>query len=132
MLAHQNTVICSDAESLGVQTNIADAIVSNLTLQWCQNLKSAFLECHRILKPTGVFTFTTLTTDTLKELRNSWQQLDRKMHVNTFESELYILDTLKSSGFEIIETHITSIPTHLLICERTVKTIKSDRRQSHQ
>jgi len=38
-------------------------------LQWCDDLDSAFREVRRVLKPDGLFAFTTFGPDTLRELR---------------------------------------------------------------
>ena len=59
-------------------------VFSNLTLQWCNDLDHVFGEIRRILKPGGLFMFSTLGPDTLKELRESWRKVDQYNHVNAF------------------------------------------------
>ncbi len=77
--------ICADAEHIPVADKSVDMIVSNLALQWCYHLDDVFQECRRILKPGGLFMFSTLGPDTLKELRKSWQAVgDDAVHVNRF------------------------------------------------
>lgn len=77
-------LVCADAECLPFQNNSFDFVFSNLTLQWCTDLEHTFQEFNRILKPGGLLFFSTLGPDTLKELRQSWQQVDGNQHVHTF------------------------------------------------
>ncbi|MFQ5470515.1 MAG: malonyl-ACP O-methyltransferase BioC [Gammaproteobacteria bacterium] len=76
--------ICGDAEYLPLNENGIDMIISNLTLQWCNNLEQAFSEFYRVLKPGGLLLFTTFGPDTLRELRQSWKTVDSHIHVNAF------------------------------------------------
>jgi malonyl-CoA O-methyltransferase len=64
--------ICADVEELPFADNSFDFIFSNLTLPWCRDLPKVFLQAQKILKPEGLFLFSTLGPDTLKELRQSW------------------------------------------------------------
>ena len=84
LLANKIKFICADAENLPFSDNSFDFVFSNLTLQWCTDLDRTFQEFNRILKPGGLLFFSTLGPDTLKELRQSWQQVDRNQHVHTF------------------------------------------------
>ena len=44
-----------------------DLVLSNLLLEWCHDPDAVFAEAARVLRPKGLFTFTTLGPDTLKE-----------------------------------------------------------------
>lgn len=90
--------VCGDAENLPFEANSFDFVFSNLTLQWCTNLDSTFAEFNRILKPGGLLFFSTLGPDTLKELRQSWQQIDSNQHVHTFIDMHDIGDAMIRSG----------------------------------
>ena len=72
-----------DAESLPFADACFDLVVSNLTLQWCDP-ERVFRECRRVLRPGGLFLFTTFGPDTLKELRAAWRAVDRQVHVHDF------------------------------------------------
>ncbi|MEH6625861.1 MAG: malonyl-ACP O-methyltransferase BioC [Motiliproteus sp.] len=77
--------ICADAESLPFADGSVDAVFSNFSIQWCENLTALFAEVNRVLKPGGMLVFTTLGPDTLKELRYAWAQVDDYVHVNKFQ-----------------------------------------------
>jgi malonyl-CoA O-methyltransferase len=89
----------ADAESLPFAENSFDLIVSNMTLQWCQQTDMAFQQWRNVLKPNGLLMFTTLGPDTLKELRQSWRAVDDLPHVNDFIDMHDIGDALMRSGF---------------------------------
>lgn len=76
--------ICADAEALPLADDSVDMIISNLTIQWCEDLDSLFAECRRVLRPGGLMMFSTLGPDTLRELRASWRAVDGDNHVNAF------------------------------------------------
>lgn len=75
--------ICGDAERLPVATASMDLVVSNLALQWCAP-DVVFAEVRRVLRPGGLFMFTTFGPDTLRELRDAWRAADKAPHVHGF------------------------------------------------
>jgi malonyl-CoA O-methyltransferase len=90
--------LCGDAEALPVKTGSIDLTISNLTLQWCDPERVA-KEVARVMKPEGLFMFTTFGPDTLKELRRAFRAIDDKPHVNKFVDMHDIGDILVQSGF---------------------------------
>ncbi len=90
--------VCGDAESLPLAADSVDLIVSNATLQWC-DLQRAFAECLRVLRPGGLFMFTTFGRDTLNELRQAWSEVDGDSHVSPFLDMHDIGDTLVHARF---------------------------------
>jgi malonyl-CoA O-methyltransferase len=90
--------VCANAESLPLANEKVDAIISNLTLQWC-DVELVAKEIVRTLKPNGLFMFTTFGPDTLKELRTAFRMIDDKPHVNTFVDMHDIGDMLVAAGF---------------------------------
>ena len=92
------TAVCADAERLPFADASFDLLISNLMLQWCQDLDSAFAEFRRVLAPGGLLLFTTFGPDTLKELRHSWRQVDDHTHVNAFLDMHDIGDALLRAG----------------------------------
>jgi malonyl-CoA O-methyltransferase len=90
--------VCGDARRLPFADASVDVVVSNLMLQWCDELDTAFGEVRRVLKPDGLFAFTTFGPDTLKELRAAWSAVDDFTHVNTFIDMHDIGDALVRAG----------------------------------
>ncbi len=76
--------ICADAAQLPFIDDSVDLLISNLMLQWCNDIPAVFAEFARVLKPNGALFFSTLGPDTLKELRQSWASVDNSKHVNHF------------------------------------------------
>jgi len=76
--------ICADAAQLPFIDDSVDLLISNLMLQWCNDIPAVFAEFARVLKPDGALFFSTLGPDTLKELRQSWASVDNGKHVNHF------------------------------------------------
>ncbi|MBI2380742.1 MAG: malonyl-ACP O-methyltransferase BioC [Gammaproteobacteria bacterium] len=73
-----------DAEKLELAEASVDLLFSSLSIQWCADLDAVFREAKRVLRPGGLFMFTTLGPDTLKELRGAWSAVDGYTHVNAF------------------------------------------------
>jgi len=111
--AHQKSLkvqehrfICGDATALPFADESVDLIVSNLMLQWCENIHEVFQEFARILTPEGTVLFSTLGPDTLKELRYSWANVDDAKHVNTFIDMHNVGDAMMSSGLRNVVTDV--------------------------
>jgi malonyl-CoA O-methyltransferase len=77
-------LVLGDAGRLPLKDATVDVVVSNLMLQWCDPPDTVFEEVLRVLRPDGLFTFTTFGPDTLGELRAAWTTVDRYTHVNRF------------------------------------------------
>lgn len=95
--------LCADAECLGLQAESVDHIVSNVALQWCQDLPAVFAGFYKALKPGGSFQFTTFGEQTLGELKQAWVAVDHYRHVNDFYNELDLKRFLSEVGFKSIE-----------------------------
>jgi malonyl-CoA O-methyltransferase len=65
--------LCAEAEAIPLPDASVDLVFSNLMLPWCEDIDTVFAEVARILKPRGLFTFTTLGPGTLAELRAAWR-----------------------------------------------------------
>lgn len=90
--------VCADALRLPLRDAAVDLVFSNLMLQWCAELDQVLAEVRRILRPGGLFTFTTFGPDTLRELRAAWQAADEYTHVNRFIDMHDIGDALVRAG----------------------------------
>jgi len=90
--------ICADATQLPVADDSIDLLVSNLMLQWCNDIYAIFAEFARVLKPDGALFFSIFGPDTLTELRHSWATADQASHVNRFFDMHDIGDALLQVG----------------------------------
>ena len=72
--------IVGEYEALAFTDQCADLIFSNLTFQWSSNFQQTLQECCRILKPGGLLLFSTVGSDTLKELRSSFTDINHHVH----------------------------------------------------
>jgi malonyl-CoA O-methyltransferase len=76
--------ITADADQLPFPDESCDLIFSNLMLQWSSCFRETLQEIKRVLKPNGLFIFSSLGPKTLYELRHCWKQLDSYQHVLYF------------------------------------------------
>lgn len=90
-------LVCADAEDIPLEDESVDLVYSNLMLQWC-DYRKVFAEFKRILKPDGLLMFSTFGPDTLKELKQSWAQVDDHAHVNEFTDMHDLGDELIHAG----------------------------------
>ncbi len=104
-------LVCADIENLPFADNVFDLVFSSLSMQWCNDLGAALREAKRVLKPGGLFVFTTFGPDTLKELRQSWAQVNGENHVNQFIDMHDIGDALLHDGFAepVMEAEILTV-----------------------
>lgn len=91
--------LCADAEQLPLKAESADLIVSNLMLQWSNDLTQTFTGFHSVLAPNGLLLFSTFGPDTLKEMRESWASVDDTPHTSPFVDMHEIGDALLQAGF---------------------------------
>ncbi|WJW75727.1 malonyl-ACP O-methyltransferase BioC [Thiohalobacter sp. IOR34] len=90
--------VCGDAECLPLADASIDMILSNLCLQWVDDLDAAFAEFRRVLRPGGALLFTSFGPDTLCELREAWAAVDAIPHVNRFPDMHEVGDALLRAG----------------------------------
>lgn len=64
-------VAAADCERLPFRDASFDIAVSNLTFQWSTDLTGALKEAARVLRPGGVVAFSTLASETFRELREA-------------------------------------------------------------
>ena len=92
--------VCGDMERLPLRDASVDVLFSSLSVQWGNALADTLTEARRVLKPGGVFMFSTLGPDTLKELRAAWCAADNGeyAHVNMFYDMHDVGDALLRAG----------------------------------
>ena len=91
--------LCADIESIPLAENTIDLVWSSSSLQWCNDLPLVFSQIKKILKPGGLFIFSTFGPNTLVELREITESLFGEKKTNTFIDMHNIGDLLMSSGF---------------------------------
>ena len=91
--------LCADMQKLPLGSRSVDMVFSNLAAQWSPDPESMFAEIRRVLRPGGLLLFTTFGVDTLKELRESWAEVDSDPHVNEFVDIQDLGDLLMAMGF---------------------------------
>ncbi len=78
-------------------------------IQWCQPLDVAVQEILRVLKPGGLFVFSTLSQGTLFELKSSWAQVDNDKHVIDFLTEAQLEHTFNTNQSRLIKQNSQDI-----------------------
>lgn len=96
---NQTSYVAGDMEQMPFKDSCTGLVWSNLTLQWCNDIKQTFSEVHRVLQTGGLFMFSTLGPDTLKELRHAFGKVDSYSHVNRFVDMHDVGDILVHCGF---------------------------------
>lgn len=91
--------LCAAGERLPLADASVDIVVSNLMLPACDNPGAVFAEVRRVLKAPGLFLFSTLGPDTLKEMRRAWAGVDKFPHVHDHDDMHIIGDLLVGAGF---------------------------------
>jgi len=114
--------VAADAHALAFGTHSIDLVYSNLMLPFCDQPGAVFQELARVLKPGGLFLFSTFGPDTLRELRTAWRHADDRIHVSQFLDVPQLGDALMQSGLIEpvidVEQHQLYYPdAHLLMRE---------------
>ncbi|MBI5048610.1 MAG: methyltransferase domain-containing protein [Deltaproteobacteria bacterium] len=124
-------LITTDGEILPCKNDTFDIAASNLTYQWIGNLEGSFKEAHRILRPGGIFMFSTLGPETLKELRYCYAKTLAKFNKNglppfmDFSEKKAIQSVLESVGFKNISIETTKMMKTYPDMWALLKTMKS-------
>lgn len=108
-------LLTADGGVLPYKGKAFDMAASNLAYQWIYDIKTAFSEAHRVLRQGGIFMFSTLGTETLKELRYCYTEASAKFSKNGlppfmgFSEKQAIKSALESAGFKNISIEITKL-----------------------
>ncbi|KAL6157637.1 hypothetical protein ACJQWK_07829 [Exserohilum turcicum] len=103
------------AELLPYEANTFDAVLSNLSLHWINDLPSVLAQVNNILKPDCPFIAVMMGGDSLYELRTSLQlaDLDRRGGVSTHVSPLAdvkdVGGLLQKAGFNLLTVDVDDI-----------------------
>lgn len=99
--------VCADMESLPLCDAAVELAWCNMALHWVADPRAAFGEFARVLAPQGLFMFSTLGPDTLKELRG----VAGAARVHSFVDMHDLGDMLVAAGFSapVMEMEMISI-----------------------
>lgn len=92
--------ICANIYDLPLPANHYDFIISNFTLQWCDDLPTLFTQILKVASPDASFLFSTVGLDSLKELRTCWAAVDSHPRVKDFQDMHNIGDALLQTGWQ--------------------------------
>ena len=91
--------VCADMAALPFAPGAFGLIWSNLALHWLDDPLPAIREAQRVLEVDGLFMFSMLGPDTLKELRAAFADAGPGWHVKRFIDLHDIGDALGAAGF---------------------------------
>jgi malonyl-CoA O-methyltransferase len=106
------TGICADAAALPIADQGIDLVFSNLMLQWCDRPERVYRELARVLKPRGLFLFSTFGPETLRELRTAWSAADDARHVSDFPDLPQLAEGLMHAG---LNEPVLDVESHQLL-----------------
>lgn len=89
--------INAEASSLPMRAAMAQMVWSNLMLHWSDEPQQVFAEVHRVMEVGGLFMFSTLGPDTLRELSAAFGR--QPPHVHSFPDMHDLGDWLVHAGF---------------------------------
>ena len=110
-------LVCGDARALPLADGSVDVLVSNLCLQWVEDLAATFAGLRRVMRPGGLLLVTTFGSGTLQEMREAFAEADAQPHVSPFADIALFGDALVHAGFrdpvldrELSESHYPDLP----------------------
>ncbi len=117
--------VAGDAENLPLRSASVDLVFSSLALQWCENFAAVLAEAERVLRPGGVFAFSSLCSGTLQELRDSWQAVDGFAHVNRFRTIETYQNLCVGSGLKLTSIEVQPQVLHFVELRQLTHELKA-------
>lgn len=96
--------ICADMDNLPLRANSVDVIYSNFAMQWSANFAKVMQGLYEVLKPGGQAYISTVVEGSLREIKTAFAALDSHSHINHFNSQDYINQSVVKAGFSIKST----------------------------
>jgi malonyl-CoA O-methyltransferase len=88
----------ANALALPLPPGSIDLVFANMLLPWIDDFGRLFAEINRALRKDGLFVFSALGPDSLRELRQAWAEVDSDEHVNAFMDMHDVGDALIKGG----------------------------------
>jgi malonyl-CoA O-methyltransferase len=123
-LGGATSFIAGDAEHLPLRDGCCDLLYSSLAVQWCADLPAVLAEAERVLRPGGLFAFSSLCAGTLQELRDSWQAVDGFVHVNRFRSFATYQGCAAASALQVVQLQQSAEVVHFPDMRELTRSLK--------
>lgn len=91
--------VLGDNGALPFAENSFDLVLSNLAVFWTPEPMKLYAEVRRVLRPEGMFLFSTLGPGTMAELADAWAKVDGEVQVPAFPDLMDVGNALVSAGF---------------------------------
>jgi len=91
--------VCADLGRLPFATQSVDLVFSSMAAFWTGDPAAFHAEVRRVLRPGGMYLFSTPGRGTLGQLRDTWAALDSEVEVPDFPDIMEVGDALAAAGF---------------------------------
>ncbi len=91
--------VCADLGRLPIATQSVDLVFSSMAAFWTGDPAALHAEVRRVLRPGGMYLFSTPGRGTLVQLRDAWAALDSAAAVPDFPDIMEVGDALAAAGF---------------------------------
>ncbi|HBO85151.1 MAG: hypothetical protein A2073_07290 [Deltaproteobacteria bacterium GWC2_42_11] len=110
---HPSLFLTADCEYLPYKDSTFDMLASSLTFQWLLHHGTVFSEAHRVLKKGGIFSFSMLGQNTLRELRMCYKEANAVSNKDgiprfmSFPHKDEVCEQLEKTGFSGISAVVS-------------------------
>lgn len=102
-------LVAADCEALPFIDAEFDIAASSLAYQWAGDTLEAFKEAARVLRPGGLFAFSTLGPGTFSELKSVYSSIRGHDEAIRYKSREKLLKLMVEAGFEAVRAEEVSI-----------------------
>lgn len=103
--------VCADATALPLADSSRDLVFSSFALQWV-DAAAACVEVSRVLRADGLLLMALPVAGTLRELKESWAEVDQQVHVNTLLAAPEWLQQLERYRLACVDAQTITITEH--------------------
>ena len=103
--------LCADATALPVADGSQQLVFSSFALQWV-DAAAVSAEICRILSREGLLLLALPVAGTLRELKETWAEVDQQVHVNALLPAPYWLQQLEKHGLACLDAQTVTITEH--------------------
>jgi malonyl-CoA O-methyltransferase len=103
--------LCADATALPLTDGTQDLIFSSFALQWVE-AAAACRELSRVLRAEGTLLMALPVAGTLRELKDSWAEVDQQVHVNALLAAPQWLQHLEHHHLACMDAQTLTITEH--------------------